>query len=1261
MKLLNLQFWRNHWPKIISIFFFILLSSAYVSTFAVFAPGETLNPNCEPGISGCTVSNASPVTVVNTSSLFSTGISGAGSGVTTTESVFIGTDAGNAATNATGSNFLGRNAGYQATNAWYSNFLGQFAGDHATGAYSSNFIGRQTGSNASNAYNSNFIGYQSGSSAAGANNSNFFGGSAGFSATSASNSNFFGSGAGSSATNASFSNFFGSSSGSGASSASYSNLLGFQAGMFYTGNNIGSNNIIIGTNISLPDTIANSMNLGGVIFAKNTYATTTGNPSVAATATGSVGIGVVSPTARLMLPAGTNTAGTAPLKLTAGTALGTTEAGAMEFDGTHLYFTIANAGARYQLDQQGGGLTVGTTAIASGTSTRVLYDNAGVLGEMTTTGSGTTLALATTPTFVTNITTPLVLGGSTTTSPLTFQTTSAVGATGADMHFKVGNAGGTEAMTILNNGNVGINTISPASQFEIKGFNTDAVLDVERVTNGTFDTDLSSWSAPTWTAGSAKANYTGTAGPITNAIEGISMNTGGIGYTNGDVLTLQNGANNATITITSVDGNGKIDNWGWSMTSYGTANTTNASVSTTGGTGSGAKFSINLLADSIKTLSQNVSVSNGNTYQVMYTVTLSSGQLGLTLGYVSGHNIKTGGTYTQVITAAGAGSLYFTPTVDFTGSIDNISVKQIFPSASTASLLNSNGTYGLEFRSGGVGRNNTFVGYRTGYSNITGMYNTASGSKSLFSNTTGGANVSNGYSSLYSNTTGSSNVASGNNSLYFNTTGSSNVANGNQSLFSNTTGNYNTANGYYSLFSNTTGNYNTVNGSNSLFSNTTGGDNVANGFNSLFYNTTGSYNVTNGNNSLFSNTTGNCNTINGDSSLYYNTTGSYNIALGYNAGNLVTTGATTITTSSSSIFVGYDTRASADANTNEIVIGSRAIGNGSNTTTIGTRNVLYIGGSGIGTNSKVARFTNASGYCDVTPVTGGVSCSSDINLKKNILTLEDNKNFILQTIPVLPIQETTLDKIMKITPVNYNWNSEEYVLNSDGTDNKHIGFIAQEMEQIFPNIVSTDAKGTVDPITGKTIYLKSISYASITPYLVKGIQEMNLQVKDLQSLDTTKATSLGSLMKNFLGEVGNNVTDLYASVIHSDKVETKMLCVGSTCVTEQQFLEIVNKNVVIPVTPILQSPSPDLSSGNSGSSASQPPSCTDGIQNQDETSIDTGGVCSSTTIVLPTCISPQVLEGNTCITPTPPTPTCSDGIQNQDETAIDTGGVCTSI
>lgn len=68
---------------------------------------------------------------------------------------------------------------------------------------------------------------------------------------------------------------------------------------------------------------------------------------------GNVGIGLA-PAARLHLPAGTAAAGTAPLKLTSGANLGTTEAGAVEFDGNHLYFTAADAGLRYQLDQQAG-------------------------------------------------------------------------------------------------------------------------------------------------------------------------------------------------------------------------------------------------------------------------------------------------------------------------------------------------------------------------------------------------------------------------------------------------------------------------------------------------------------------------------------------------------------------------------------------------------------------------------------------------------------------------------------------------------------------------------------------------------------------------------------------------------------------------------------------------------------------------------------------------------------------------------------------
>lgn len=43
-------------------------------------------------------------------------------------------------------------------------------------------------------------------------------------------------------------------------------------------------------------------------------------------------------------------------------------------------------------------LTVGTTTISSGTTTRILYDNAGTLGEYTITGTGTVVAMQTNPT-----------------------------------------------------------------------------------------------------------------------------------------------------------------------------------------------------------------------------------------------------------------------------------------------------------------------------------------------------------------------------------------------------------------------------------------------------------------------------------------------------------------------------------------------------------------------------------------------------------------------------------------------------------------------------------------------------------------------------------------------------------------------------------------------------------------------------------------------------------------------------------------------
>jgi hypothetical protein len=223
------------------------------------------------------------------------------------------------------------------------------------------------------------------------------------------------------------------------------------------------------------------------------------------------------------------------------------------------------------------------------------------------------------------------------------------------------------------------------------------------------------------------------------------------------------------------------------------------------------------------------------------------------------------------------------------------------------------------------------------YSNTTGFRNTANGGEALFLNTTGNNNTATGYQTLRSNTTGNNNTAHGSFALYSNTTGDYNTATGIQALYSNTTGDNNIANGYQALYSNTIGVNNVANGFYALRSNTTGTNNVANGYFSLYTNTIGINNTANGYFALGNNTTGSHNTANGHLGLVSNTTGNNNIAIGYQAGRY--TGDFLLNTDSdNSIFIGYDSRPQLDSQSNQIVIGDQAIGNGSNSITIGNSN-----------------------------------------------------------------------------------------------------------------------------------------------------------------------------------------------------------------------------------------------------------------------------------------------------------------------------------
>jgi hypothetical protein len=115
--------------------------------------------------------------------------------------------------------------------------------------------------------------------------------------------------------------------------------------------------------------------------------------------------------------------------------------------------------------------------------------------------------------------------------------------------------------------------------------------------------------------------------------------------------------------------------------------------------------------------------------------------------------------------------------------------------------------------------------------------------------------------------------------------------------------------------------------------------NVGVGYQALRENTTGARNTAHGFAALDSNTTGVANTANGYLALYHNTTGSGNTALGGSAGAFITDGVTDNTVTDNSVFLGNRTKALADSQTNQIVIGYDATGLGSNTAILGNSSI----------------------------------------------------------------------------------------------------------------------------------------------------------------------------------------------------------------------------------------------------------------------------------------------------------------------------------
>jgi hypothetical protein len=265
-------------------------------------------------------------------------------------------------------------------------------------------------------------------------------------------------------------------------------------------------------------------------------------------------------------------------------------------------------------------------------------------------------------------------------------------------------------------------------------------------------------------------------------------------------------------------------------------------------------------------------------------------------------------------------------------------------------------------------------------------------------------------------------------------------------------------------------------------------------------------------------------------------------------------------------------------------------------------------------NNGTKEFTvssNGTGYLGAS----SWSYLSDQTQKNNIIYMADATDF------------DALSVVGQLKPATFNYNN--------GAQNE-AGFIAQDLQTVLPNLVVQNSNG-----------LLSLKTDDLIPYTVAAIQELNLNIDGVAGTITpivgsTNENFVTAFFKNvenkitsWLADAGNGIIDLYATVIHSDKVETKEVNTDKLCVKKSD-----GTNVCVTgdqLDSLLTGTKGSVTNNTGGSGNSGAIVCT-GKQTL------VNNVCTDPAPVpsIPTCSSPQVLDTttNTCVTPAPVVPTC---------------------
>lgn len=309
----------------------------------------------------------------------------------------------------------------------------------------------------------------------------------------------------------------------------------------------------------------------------------------------------------------------------------------------------------------------------------------------------------------------------------------------------------------------------------------------------------------------------------------------------------------------------------------------------------------------------------------------------------------------------------FTDDSVFSGTVKNISVKEIISSATASNTLKDDtGNSAIDIRVDSADRRNTFFGAGAGLNNFYGYENTAIGADALKDNGSGFWNVAIGADALKHNTVGSRNVAIGFLAMEQNTTGDRNYAIGTFALERNTSGRFNVAIGADALWDITDGigniaissaclsnlnkgNHNVSIGLGSgaftegscnisigrlaLGKSSASDNSIAIGFQAL-YNNANDDNIAIGNVALANNTTGYHNVALGSYALTKNTEASECVALGHYAGGNLASGTGGVfvgafagqnVTGANNICIGYYAGSDITSGYGNILIGRRVM------------------------------------------------------------------------------------------------------------------------------------------------------------------------------------------------------------------------------------------------------------------------------------------------------------------------------------------------